>query len=42
MLSDLRKKEVIEYTSGMIIIKNLSMLQEICHCELCPNEICRI
>lgn len=42
MLSDLRKKEAIEYDSGMIVIKNLSMLQEICHCELCPDEICRI
>ncbi|UNK20351.1 Crp/Fnr family transcriptional regulator [Paenibacillus sp. N3/727] len=42
MLSDLRKKEVVEYLSGMIVIKNLGALQEICHCELCPHEICRI
>ncbi|KAF4325219.1 hypothetical protein G195_001314 [Phytophthora kernoviae 00238/432] len=42
MLSDLRKKDAIEYDNGMIVIKDLHMLQGICHCELCPNEICRI
>ncbi|MED5017525.1 Crp/Fnr family transcriptional regulator [Paenibacillus chibensis] len=42
MLSDLRKKDAVEYENGMIVIKNLEMLQDICHCELCPNEICRI
>ena len=42
MLSDLRKKDAVEYDGGLIVIKNLAMLQEICHCELCPNEICRI
>lgn len=42
MLSDLRKKDAVEYENGMIVIKDLGMLQEICHCELCPNEICRI
>lgn len=42
MLSDLRKKEAIEYAGGLIVIKDLSMLQDICHCELCPKEICRI
>lgn len=42
MLSDLRKKDAIEYDNGMIVIKDLKMPQGICHCELCPNEICRI
>ena len=42
MLSDLRKKEALDYENGMIVIKDLVMLQDICHCELCPNEICRI
>lgn len=42
MLSDLRKKDAVEYENGMIVIKDLEMLQDICHCELCPNEICRI
>ncbi|MCJ8011220.1 Crp/Fnr family transcriptional regulator [Paenibacillus sp. KQZ6P-2] len=42
MLSDLRKKDAVEYENGMIVIKDLEMLQDICHCEMCPNEICRI
>lgn len=42
MLSDLRKKETIEYEHGMIIIHDLEALQDVCHCELCPKEICRI
>jgi len=42
MLSDLRKKESIEYEHGMIIIHDLEALQEVCHCEMCPKEICRI
>ncbi|MFC7443026.1 Crp/Fnr family transcriptional regulator [Laceyella putida] len=42
ILSDLRKKKVIDYYNGYILIKNLSHLQEICHCDFCPKEICRI
>lgn len=42
MLSDLRKKDAVEYEGGMIVIKDLEHLQGICHCELCPKEICRI
>ncbi|GIO65386.1 Crp/Fnr family transcriptional regulator [Paenibacillus sp. FSL M7-1455] len=42
LLGDLRKKNAIEYENGLIVIKDLEMLQDICHCELCPKEICRI
>lgn len=42
MLSDLRRKDALEYENGLIIIKDLVMLQDICHCELCPHQICRI
>ncbi|WP_025683355.1 Crp/Fnr family transcriptional regulator [Paenibacillus maysiensis] len=42
MLSDLRKKNAVEYDNGMIVVKDLEMLQGVCHCELCPREICRI
>ncbi|EPY13989.1 MULTISPECIES: Crp/Fnr family transcriptional regulator [Paenibacillus] len=42
MLSDLRKRDVIEYENGMIVIRELEHLREVCHCEMCPNEICRI
>ena len=42
MLSDLRKRGVLEYENGMIVIRDLEHLQEVCHCELCPVEVCRI
>lgn len=42
MLSHLRKDGTLDYDGGMIVIKNIEMLQSICHCELCPKEICRI
>ncbi|WP_018755086.1 Crp/Fnr family transcriptional regulator [Paenibacillus terrigena] len=42
MLSDLRKKDAIEYEGGLIVIKDVAQLQEICHCEKCPLSICRI
>lgn len=42
MLSDLRKKEAIEYEGGLIVIKDIAQLQEICHCEMCPASVCRI
>ncbi|BFH69511.1 Crp/Fnr family transcriptional regulator [Paenibacillus dendritiformis C454] len=42
MLSDLRKKGVLEYESGMIVIRELDHLRDVCRCEMCPKEICRI
>ncbi|MWC29904.1 Crp/Fnr family transcriptional regulator [Paenibacillus sp. MMS18-CY102] len=42
MLSDLKKENVVEYANGHIIIKDLHYLREVCHCENCPKEICRM
>ncbi|GKU78850.1 Crp/Fnr family transcriptional regulator [Paenibacillus sp. L3-i20] len=42
MLSDLKKDKVIQVKDGHIIIKDLSYLRNICHCENCPKEICRM
>lgn len=42
ILSDLRKRGVLEYDNGMIVIRELEHLQEMCHYEMCPREICRI
>ncbi|MBB3125616.1 CRP/FNR family transcriptional regulator [Paenibacillus rhizosphaerae] len=42
MLSDLKKEDVIETADGHIIIKDLHYLRDICHCENCPKEICRM
>lgn len=42
MLSDLKKAGVLTFKNGYIIIKNADYLRNICHCEHCPKEICRI
>lgn len=42
MLAELRKKGALAYDDGCIVIKELSVLQQICRCEQCPVEICRI
>lgn len=42
MLSDLRKADAVHYENGHLIVINLEYLQNICHCEHCPKDICRI
>lgn len=42
MLSDMRKEDIIEMHEGSIIIKDLDYLRNVCHCENCPKEICRM
>ncbi|WP_281883599.1 Crp/Fnr family transcriptional regulator [Paenibacillus sp. YYML68] len=43
MLSDLRKNDVIAVEkSGQITIQDFVYLRDICHCENCPLEICRV
>lgn len=42
MLSDLKKANAIVLNQGHIIITNLEYLQDICKCEQCPKDICRI
>ena len=42
MLSDLKKQEVIDYQDNLIIIKDMDFLRDLCHCENCPGNICRI
>nr|WP_246096657.1 Crp/Fnr family transcriptional regulator [Paenibacillus sinopodophylli] len=42
MISDMRKEEVLELQNGYIVIKNAAYLRNICHCENCPTEICRM
>lgn len=42
MLSDLKKEEVIGYQDGHFIIKDIDYLRNVCHCENCPKEICRM
>jgi CRP-like cAMP-binding protein len=42
MLGEFKKEDIIDYQDNLIIIKKLSYLQEICHCENCPGNICRM
>lgn len=42
MLSDLKKDDIIEYRDGHIVIKDLRYLRDVCQCENCPKEICRM
>ncbi|GAE35187.1 helix-turn-helix domain-containing protein [Halalkalibacter akibai] len=42
MLSDLRSKEILSQDKGYLIVRNLEELKQICHCENCPLEICRM
>jgi CRP/FNR family transcriptional regulator len=42
ILNAFRDLGVIEYDAGQIWIKKLNYLENMCHCESCPNEICRM
>ncbi|MDT9726968.1 Crp/Fnr family transcriptional regulator [Xylanibacillus composti] len=42
ILTDLRKADVIDYVDGHLVIKDLSYLRDVCHCEQCPMEVCRM
>lgn len=42
MLRNLEKNGALEQERGYIIIKDIDYLKNICHCEHCPLEICRM
>ncbi|UUZ85022.1 helix-turn-helix domain-containing protein [Paenibacillus sp. P26] len=42
MLSEMKKEDVIDMESGHVIIKDLDYLRDVCHCENCPKDICRL
>ncbi|MDD9267079.1 Crp/Fnr family transcriptional regulator [Paenibacillus sp. GCM10023248] len=42
MLSELRKANAIHIENGHIIVNDLPYLRDICHCENCPKDICRM
>jgi len=42
MLSEFKKLNIIEYDKNLLVIKNLLYLRELCHCENCPGNICRM
>jgi len=42
MLSDMKRKGIIDKQDGHLIIKDLNYLRDICHCEHCSSYICRV
>jgi CRP/FNR family cyclic AMP-dependent transcriptional regulator len=42
MLNDMRKDEAISIDNGIIVIKNIDYLRNVCKCENCPLSICRV
>lgn len=42
MLGEWKREGAIDQRDGHLLITDLSYLQQICHCELCPKEICRL
>ncbi|NQX67347.1 Crp/Fnr family transcriptional regulator [Paenibacillus alba] len=42
MLSDMKKEDAVDFHNGLITIKNPAYLRDICHCENCPLDICRM
>ncbi|MFS0726054.1 Crp/Fnr family transcriptional regulator [Paenibacillus sp. 1P07SE] len=42
ILSDLRRADAIAVDNGSVLIKDLKYLQNICKCENCPKDICRV
>lgn len=42
LLSQFRKQEILTTENGYLVILDLPRLKDICHCEGCPKEICRL
>src|SRR5690606_19192373 len=42
MLSDLKNAGAVSNENGYMVVKNIQYLKDICHCENCPVDICRI
>ncbi|CAM3043279.1 Crp/Fnr family transcriptional regulator [Paenibacillus sediminis] len=42
MLHELKEQDVLAIENGHILIKKMDYLKNVCNCELCPKEICRI
>jgi CRP/FNR family transcriptional regulator len=42
MLNDLKQKGVLDFEHGIILVKDINYLQEVCHCENCSDQVCRV
>ncbi|MEX2414640.1 MAG: Crp/Fnr family transcriptional regulator [Paenibacillaceae bacterium] len=42
MLAEFKKQDIIQYEDNLLIIKDITYLRDLCHCENCPGTICRM
>jgi CRP/FNR family transcriptional regulator, cyclic AMP receptor protein len=42
LISELKNQEVIDVIDGMILVRDLQLLKDLCHCEECQSNICRL
>jgi CRP/FNR family cyclic AMP-dependent transcriptional regulator len=42
MLGDMKKHHAIDFADGYWIVRDLDYLKDICHCENCSIDICRM
>lgn len=42
LLGDLRSKNVISMLDGKIVLEDIPYLQQVCNCDNCPLEVCRM
>lgn len=42
MLSALKKDGAVDMVDGHLLLRDIEYLKDICHCETCPVQICRI
>jgi len=42
ILSDFKKRRIVSMMEGKIVLHDIAYLKEICNCDKCPIEICRM
>jgi CRP/FNR family cyclic AMP-dependent transcriptional regulator len=42
MLNELKQNNILDFEHGIIRIRDIHYLQDVCHCENCSNAVCRV
>jgi CRP/FNR family transcriptional regulator len=42
ILGSLRKEGIVSVKDGYLVVENVKYLRDMCHCEHCPKEVCRV
>jgi len=42
MLGEFKKAGAVSFENGLVTVTNINYLKDICHCENCPKDICRM